>query len=356
MKLTIAEICELVGGTPSGDPGLEVNGLAPAESAGPGDLTFAESREYLELALQSRAAAVLTNRELQVRSTEKVVIRVSNPRVAFARLMERFYPEPLPAPGIHPTAVVDPTAQVDPAAYVGPYCVIGAGTWVGAGAVLFAHVWVGENSRIGEQTRIFPNVSIYPGTRIGRRVRIHSGAVIGSDGFGYVFDNGMHRKIPQVGWVEIGDDVEIGANVTIDRGALGPTVIGAGTKIDNLVQIAHNVRVGEHCLIVAQVGIAGSTRIGDYTTLAGQVGVAGHLSIGSRVIVGAQSGVHQDIPDGQRVLGTPAVPDKQAKRQIIAIQRLPELLRRVSRIEQQLGIGGAEPQQGSPGSPGAPPG
>lgn len=356
MKLTIAQICELVGGTASGDPTLEVSGLAPAETAGPGDLTFAESREYLDLALRSRAAAVLTSHGLAVQSGQKVIIRVSNPRVAFARLMERFHPEPIPAPGIHSTAVVDPTAQVDPAAYVGPYCVIGAGAWVGAGAVLFAHVWVGENSRIGEQTRIFPNVSIYPGTRVGRRVRIHSGTVIGSDGFGYVFDNGVHRKIPQVGWVEIGDDVEIGANVTIDRGALGPTVIGAGTKIDNLVQIAHNVRVGEHCLIVAQVGIAGSTRIGDYTTLAGQVGIAGHLSIGSRVIVGAQSGVHQDIPDGQHVLGSPAVPDKQAKRQMIAIQRLPELLRRVSRIEQQLGLGGAVPRQHDPGSSGAPAG
>ena len=184
---------------------------------------------------------------------------------------------------------------------------------------------------------LFPNVTIYPRTEIGRRVRIHAGTVIGSDGFGYVLDGGVHRKVPQIGNVIIGDDVEIGANVTIDRGALGSTVIGKGTKIDNLVQIAHNVEIGEHCIVIAQVGISGSTKLGNYVILAGQVGIAGHLKIGNQVTVAAQSGVMHDIPDGEKWLGYPAQPDKQIKRQIIAIQHLPELLKRVAELEKKLG-------------------
>jgi UDP-3-O-[3-hydroxymyristoyl] glucosamine N-acyltransferase len=177
-------------------------------------------------------------------------------------------------------------------------------------------------------------------------VRVHSGTVIGSDGFGYVQDGGIHRKVPQIGYVIIGDDVEIGAGVTIDRGALGPTVIGNGTKIDNLVQIAHNVEIGEHCLIVAQVGIAGSTKLGDYVILGGQVGLAGHLKIGSRVTVAAQSGVMHNIPDGEKWLGAPAQPDRQTKRQMIALQKLPDLLRRVAELEKKTGLDAKSPRPG----------
>src|SRR5207247_8524421 len=189
---------------------------------------------------------------------------------------------------------------------------------------------------IGDGSHLFPNVVLYHNTQLGQRVRIHAGSVIGSDGFGYVVDNGVHRKVPQIGSVIIGDDVEIGANVTIDRGALGPTSIGTGTKIDNLVQIAHNVQIGEHCLVVAQAGIAGSTKLGSYVVLAGQVGLAGHLKIGNQVTIAAQSGVMNDIPDGGKWFGYPAQPDREMKRQIVALRQLPELLKRIAALERKL--------------------
>ena len=187
---------------------------------------------------------------------------------------------------------------------------------------------------------------------MGNRVRIHSGTVVGSDGFGYVLDNGIHRKVPQIGNVIICDDVELGANVTVDRGALGPTIIGKGTKIDNLVQIAHNVTVGEHCIIVSQAGIAGSTKLGNYVILGGQVGLAGHLKIGNRVSVAAQSGVMNNIPDGEKWIWTPAQPDRQAKRQMIALQQLPELFRRVKELEKQLGLKSRTSRSTGTGTPG----
>src|SRR5436305_1720148 len=193
---------------------------------------------------------------------------------------------------------------------------------------------------LGEQVHLFPNVTLYARTEIGNRVRIHAGSVIGSDGFGYVMDGDSHLKVPQIGNVIIRDDVEIGANVTIDRGALGPTIIGRGTKIDNLVQIGHNVAIGEHSLVISQVGIAGSTKIGNYVILAGQSGIAGHLKIGNRASVTAQSGVMHNIPDGEKWMATPAKADRQAKREIIALHHLPELLRRVNEVEKRAGIGG----------------
>ncbi len=209
---------------------------------------------------------------------------------------------------------------------------------IGARSVLQGGDFVGDDSKLGEDVNLFPNVTVYPRAEIGNRVRIHASTVIGSDGFGYVQDGGVHRKVPQIGNVIIGDDVEIGAGVMIDRGALGSTVIGKGTKIDNLVQIAHNVEIGEHCIVIAQVGISGSTRLGNYVILAGQVGLAGHLKIGNHVTVEAKSGVMTDIPDGGKWLGIPAQPDRNTKRQLIAIQHLPELLRRVAALERQLGI------------------
>jgi UDP-3-O-[3-hydroxymyristoyl] glucosamine N-acyltransferase len=262
---------------------------------------------------------------------------VANARIAFARVLPLFFPEPAFTPGVHPSVVLDPSAQIDPTAHIGPHCVIGEKVKIGPGVVLQGNNHIGRHSVIGAQSRLFPNVVIYDQTQIGQRVRIHAGAVIGADGFGYVFDAGVHRKVPQVGHVILQDDVEIGANVTIDRGALGPTTIGKGTKIDNLVQIAHNVSVGEHCLVVAQVGVAGSTKIGHYTTLAGQVGIAGHLKIGNKVTIAAQSGVMHDVPDGGKWLGAPAQPDRQAKRQMIALQHLPELMRRVGELEKLAG-------------------
>jgi len=256
--------------------------------------------------------------------------------VAFAKVLSLFLRPAKFAPGIHPSAIITPSAQIDPSAHIGPLCVIGEKVHVGARSVLQGGDHIAAECVLGEDVQLFPNVTLYPRTQIGNRVGIHAGSVIGSDGFGYVFDAGIHRKIPQIGNVIIHDDVEIGASVTIDRGALGSTVIGKGTKIDNLVQIAHNVVIGEHCLICSHVGISGSTQLGNYVTLAGQVGLAGHLKIGNQATIAAQSGVMHDIPDGEKWFGYPAQPDRKTKRQIVALQQLPALLRRVAELENGL--------------------
>lgn len=318
-----------------GDGQTPLHGFAPAGQARHGDLTFAENDEFLGQAEQSAAAAIIVGAQTASQSG-KVLIRVGNVRIAFARALELFHPEPALPAGIHPTAVVAESAQVDPTAHVGPYCVLGERVRLGAKAVLHACNYVGADSVLGADCVLFPHAVLYPRTELGQRVRIHAGTVVGADGYGYVLDHGRHRKVPQIGHVVLGDDVELGANVTVDRGALGPTVIGRGTKIDNLVQIGHNVRIGEHCLVISQAGIAGSTHLGNYVILAGQAGLAGHLKIGNKVTVAAQSGVMHNIPDGQTVLGSPALPDKQTKRQMLAMQKLPELLRRVRQLEQKL--------------------
>jgi UDP-3-O-[3-hydroxymyristoyl] glucosamine N-acyltransferase len=330
---TAAEIAKELDGQVVGDPATPLTGFSPASMARGGDLTFAENEAFFDKAEQSAAAAILIDGPYT--SGCKTLIRVANARIGFARVLPMFFPERVFAPGIHPTAICAPSAEIDPTAHIGPNCVIGEKARIGPKAVLRGGNNIGDNSVIGAGSQLFPNVVLYGQTQIGERVRIHAGAVIGADGFGYVLDGEVHRKIPQVGQVIIHDDVEIGANVTIDRGALAPTIIGKGSKIDNLVQIAHNVIIGERCLVVAQVGIAGSTKVGNDTTLAGQVGLAGHLKIGNKVIVAAQSGVMHDIPDGGKWLGTPGQPDRQAKRQMIALQHLPELLRRVSELEKR---------------------
>ena len=303
---TASEVAELVGGKIVGDGSVPLTGFAPASAARAGDLTFAENDTFFVRAEQSAASAILVDGN--GKTSQKVLIQVPQARIGFAKALNLFFPEPEFPGAIHPTAIVDPSAQVDPSAFVGPHCVVGARAKIGAKAVLQNLVSIGADVSIGPETRLFPNTTIYDGVHIGARVRIHAGAVIGSDGFGYVLDSGAHRKIPQVGTVIIRDDVEIGAGVCIDRGALGATEIGKGAKIDNLVQIAHNVVIGEHCIIVAQAGIAGSTRIGNYTVIAGQVGLAGHLKIGDRVTIAAQSGVMHDIPDGEKWFGSPRSP------------------------------------------------
>jgi UDP-3-O-[3-hydroxymyristoyl] glucosamine N-acyltransferase len=334
MPYTAADIAKLLGGEVVGDGSLALKGFAPADRAQTGDLTFAENENYFARAEQSAASAILVDSPYN--STRKTLIRVQNARVAFAKVLPLFFPEPAFEPGIHPTAVLATTAQVEPTAHIGPYCVVGENVRIGPRCVLQAGNYIGAGSQIDEDTTLFPNVTLYPNTQVGKRVRLHSGTVVGSDGFGYVLDNGIHRKVPQIGNVIICDDVELGANVTIDRGALGPTIIGKGTKVDNLVQIGHNVTLGEHCIIVSQAGIAGSTKLGNYVVLGGQVGLAGHLKIGNRVSVAAQSGVMNNIPDGEKWIWTPAQPDRQAKRQMIALQQLPELIRRVKDLERKL--------------------
>jgi UDP-3-O-[3-hydroxymyristoyl] glucosamine N-acyltransferase len=336
MPYTIADIAKLLGGEVLGDASLTLKGFAPADRAQPGDLTFAENESYFARAEQSAASAIIIDGPAP--ASRKTLIRVPNARVAFAKVLPLFFPEPAFAAGIHPTAIVPASAGVDPTAHIGPYCILGEKVRIGPRSVLQGLNYIGADCLLGEDVNLFPNVTLYPRTEVGNRVRIHSSTVVGSDGFGYVLDNGVHRKVPQIGNVIICDDVELGANVTVDRGALGPTIIGKGTKIDNLVQIAHNVTVGEHCIIVSQVGVSGSTKLGNYVILGGQVGLAGHLKIGNRVSVGAQSGVMHNIPDGETWLWTPAQPDRQAKRQMIALQQLPELFRRVKELEKRLGL------------------
>ena len=308
--------------------------MAAAADARAGDLTFAEKASYLDAANRSQASAILIGPGTV--ASEKVLIRVPQVRVAMARLLPLFYPPPTFPAGVHPTAVVAPSAKVHTTAHLGPHVVIGENAVVGARTALQAGSQIGAGSRLGEECLFFPNVVVYPGCTIGDRVRIHAGSVIGADGYGYVFDQSFHRKVLQVGTVAIGDDVEIGANACIDRAALSATRIGAGTKIDNLVHIAHNVTIGRHCLIMGQVGFAGSTTVGDYAVVASQSGIAGHLSIGRQATIGAKSGVMRDVPDQGVVLGIPAVADQQAKRQWVATQQLPDLIRRVRELERKL--------------------
>jgi UDP-3-O-[3-hydroxymyristoyl] glucosamine N-acyltransferase len=341
---TAAEIAKYLQGEVVGDGNAVLKSFAPADHAQPGDLTFAESEDYFSRAEQSAATAIIADKRFS--SSTKILIQVPNARIAFAKVLALFFPEHKFSAGIHPTAVIAVSAKIDPTAHIGPHCVIGERVQIGARTVLQAGNFIGDDSKIGDDVNLFPNVTIYPRAEIGSRVRIHANSVIGADGFGYVLDGGFHRKVPQIGNVIIGDDVEIGAGVTIDRGALGSTVIGKGTKIDNLVQIAHNVEIGEHCLLIAQTAIAGSSKLGNYVVSAGQVGIAGHLKIGNQVTIAAQSGVMTDLPDGGKYWGTPVQPDKEMKRQIIATRQLPELLKRVAELEKKLGIerkrGGAE--------------
>src|SRR5882757_2700368 len=318
MPFTTAEIAKHLSGEVLGDSNAVLTGFATADHAKPGDLTFAENEEFFARAEASAATAIIADNRFN--STKKILIRVPHARIAFAKALALFFPEPVKPAGIHPLSVIAASAQVDPTAHIGPHCTVGERVKIGARCVLQAGNFIGDDATLADEANLFPNVTIYPRTEIGKRVRIHAGTTIGSDGYGYVLDGGFHRKVPQIGNVIIRDDVEIGANVTIDRGALGPTIIGKGSKIDNLVQIAHNVEIGEHCLVISQVGIGG------------------HLKIGNQVTVGAQSGVMTDIPDKATWLGSPAQPDRQFKRQVIAIQRLPDLLRRIAEFERKFGV------------------
>jgi UDP-3-O-[3-hydroxymyristoyl] glucosamine N-acyltransferase len=334
MTFTASQIAEQLRGEVLGDGSVALTGFAPAASARSGDLTFAEKEAYFAAAEQSQATAILVSGEFA--PSKKVLIRVPNARVAVARILPFFFPPDQHPNGIHPSVVIAPSAQIDPTAHIGPNCVVGERARIGARSVLTGGNHVASDCQIGDDVCLFPNVVLYAKSQIGHRVSIHAGTVIGSDGYGYVFDEGRHRKMLQVGNVIIHDDVEIGANTAIDRGALGSTIIGQGTKIDNLVHIAHNVVIGRHCLVMGQVGFAGSTHLGDYCVIASQSGIAGHLKLGNQATVGAKSGVMRDIPDKGTVLGIPAAPDKQAKRQMIAVQQLPELIRRMRELEKTV--------------------
>jgi len=336
-RLTVAEIAKRVNGDFEGDGAAEITGLADVRHARPGQLTFLAGARYAGAAAETRATAVIVSREWH-KPCPATLIRVDDPDRAFAQIASLFAP-PVQGPpaGLHETAVVAPSAVLAEDVAVGPHCVIESGASIGARTVLVAGCYVGVGAAIGEDCKLYPQVSVREHVRIGNRVTIHDGSVIGSDGFGYVLgENGVRDKIPQIGSVQIGDDVEIGASVTIDRARFGVTRLGNGVKVDNLVQIAHNVVIGDHAVIVAQAGIAGSTEIGPHTILAGQVGIAGHLKIGKGARVLAQSGVWKDVADGEQVFGYPALPHKQAMSLQRLVMKLPQLRDRLGMLEEQV--------------------
>lgn len=318
----LEELAEQLQVSLKGDGKIPIRGIGTLEDAGPEDLSFVTSKRYASFIAQSRAAALLVPPEFGHLDRPLLISR--QPYLSLARAAQLFYRSPSAPPGVHPSSVVDPSATLGSGVSVGPLAHVGSGCSVGDGTVIHGGVYIGGNVTIGADCLIHPNVTILDGCRLGDRVIVHSGTVIGSDGFGFAQDDqGQHVKIPQVGIVQIDDDVEIGAGCAIDRATFGRTWIQRGTKIDNLVQIAHNVTVGEHSIVVAQVGISGSTRIGRHVILAGQVGVVGHLQIGDRARIGAQSGVNRSVKEGEDVLGTPALPHKEYLRCAAAFRHLP---------------------------------
>lgn len=337
MRRTAGELASYLGATVLGDIGSLISGLASPEHARAEDLIYVDSERHRERAAKSAARCVLVQLDIQIPG--KTVIQVQDPKLAFAKVASWLLPRPPALPGINETAVVAGSAKLAPDVSVGPYVVVEEGVEIGSGTAIGAFCFLGEGARVGENCRLHPRVTLYAGSLLGNGVEVHSGTVIGSDGFGYVFCEGRHWKFPQLGGVEIGDDVEIGANTTIDRGSLESTRIGSGVKIDNLVQIAHNVQIGDHSVIAAQTGISGSSEIGQHVIVGGQVGIADHCRVEDGAILGAQAGIPtgKTIRRGQTVWGTPARPLDKFKQQYAWFARLPELAERVAKLEQKKG-------------------
>ena len=331
--LTAASIAASVGGTLTGDPTATVTAVAPLERAEPQHLTFLASARYAPLLATSDAGVVLVSPALaDVPGRARARVIVDNPHDAMLSLLPALYPPQSFPAGVHPSAVLGRGVVLGDDVSIGPFVVVGDGARIGARVRLRAHVVVGEGVEIGDDCELYEGVTCHSGTLLGSRVRVHAGVRLGSDGFGYVFRNGAHEKIPHVGRCVVESDVEIGANTTIDRGSIDDTVIGSGTRIDNLVQIGHNVRVGRLCLIMSQVGIAGSVRVGDGVIIAGQVGISGHLTIGAGARLAAQAGIFGDIPAGETWSGYPARPHREALRAQAAMFRLPSLIRALERL------------------------
>ncbi len=342
MNLTAAIIAKLAQGELRGDGELRLTGAAPLEKAGPSDLAFLADPAMAPGAAATKAGCLIApaGTEELLKDFKGALVISKNPKYAFMlalRLIEETA-RPLPAPGVHPSASVSASAQVDGGAHVGPCAVIEDGAVISSGAVVGAQCYVGRKARVGERSRLYPGVKIMDACEIGAEVIIHAGAVIGSDGYGYISPRGSHEKIPQLGKVIIEDRVEIGANTAIDRAALEATVIGAGTKIDNLVHIAHNVKIGKNCLIIAQAGIAGSTVIGNNAIIAGQAGISDHITIGDNTVVMAKTGVMSDLGPNQIVFGHTARPRLEAMKIEVLLGKLPEMHKALNKIKKQLGI------------------
>jgi len=335
MQKTLKEIADFIGGEIVGNGSTVITGVCGIKEARQGDITFLANVKYLPFIDKTNASAIIVSDE--IKTAPKPVIRVVNPSLAFIKAVSLFSRVDIKLPaGVHPTAVLGKNVSLGKDVAIGPYTIVDDGSSIGDNTVIYGQCYIGSQCRIGSNTLIYPQVSLRELVVVGNRVIIHNGAVIGSDGFGYLPVDGTHRKIPQLGTVEICDDVEIGANVAIDRARFDKTIIGKGTKIDNLVHIAHNVVVGENTLIIAQAGISGSTTIGKGVTIAGQAGLVGHITIGDGAILAAQAGVTKSVPANTLVSGYPAKPHETAKKVNACLQNLPRLYELVKQLEKKI--------------------
>ncbi len=336
MAFTVSDIARWVGGTVTGPADTPVARAAPLADAGPGDLTFLDGPKRRKEWEASKASAAVVPTDFP--DDPRPLVRVADPLGAFAKIFLTFRGDRPAESGIHPTAVIHPTATIGANPFVGPCAVIGAGTVIGANARIHAGAVVGRSCMLGDDVTLFPRVVVYDDCTLGHRVTLHAGAVIGADGFGYRLAKGAHVKVPQLGGVLVADDVEVGANSTIDAGTFGPTRVGTGTKIDNLVMIAHNCQIGRHNLIISQTGMAGSSSTGDYVVVAGQAGVADHTHIGHRAVIAARSGVTGDVPDGVTVMGFPAMPGREFMKCVAEWRRANGVRKDVARVMKHLGL------------------
>jgi len=335
LKKTLREIADLINGVLLGDGDIEITGVTNIEDATATDITFAVAPHLGEGKLSRAAAVIIPN---TVTEFTKPAIRVENPRVAFVSLLKIFTSQIVVEPGVHATAVVGKNVSIGENASIMAYAVLADHVAIGNNTIVYPHTYIGHSAMIGSESLIYSNVTVGEGCHIGSKVIIHSGAVIGSDGFGFITTNGCHQKVPQVGNVLIEDDVEIGANVAIDRATTGSTIVKRGTKIDNLVHLAHNVVIGENCFLVAQTGIAGSTKVGNGVTFAGQAGCVGHLTIGDNCVFGAKSGIISDVPAGSFYAGFPARPHKEWLRTKGSANRVPDLIKKFRDLEKRLAM------------------
>lgn len=336
-SLPLSELAARIGAVLRG-PDSPVRGIAPLEEAGPGQVAFLSNPRYVRLARETKASALIVREPLA--GAACAFLLSPNPYDSFARALEVFHPPVRPAAGISPQACVDPGASIGKDVSIGPFAVVEKGAAVGDRTSLYAGVYVGTGAAVGDDCVLYPRVTLYEGVRVGNRAILHAGCVIGSDGFGFAPSSKGFRKIPQVGIVEVGDDVEIGANTTVDRAAMGVTRIGRGTKLDNLVQVGHNVAIGSDTVIAAQTGIAGSSRIGSRVMVGGQAGFAGHIEVGDGVMVGAQSGIAGSVDASETPAwsGTPAMPHRTWLRMSALLPKLPELFRRVRKLEERESV------------------
>ncbi|HEX3000180.1 MAG TPA: UDP-3-O-(3-hydroxymyristoyl)glucosamine N-acyltransferase [Armatimonadota bacterium] len=334
MTKTLGEIAAVLGGVLEGDAETLVGGVAGFEDASAGDILFIENQRYAERAAKTKAAAVITPEGVSVPG--KPVVHVPEPRAAFVQVLELFQDATKLAPGVADTAVLGSDLSLGEGVHIGDFCHIGNNVRIGEGAVIYPFVYLDDNVSIGPGAVLFPHVTVYREVQIGARVRIHAGAVLGADGFGYLPIAGEHHKIPHLGTVVIEDDVEIGACTCIDRAKTAETRVGRGTKIDNLVQVGHNVRMGNHCILVSQSGLAGSVTLGDYVIIGGQTGVNPHVTIGDGTCVGGRSGVMGNLPGGLTVAGYPARPHQEHLRVLSATLHLPEMQQTVRALTEQI--------------------